>query len=486
MISLSRSLCRCLRVVVRKALGRLKPNLRLIAGPDGLQVQAQGHDQALEYHDPQPRESARLTIPFALLEDVQGTKDEPVHLYCTKNGVLTATWRDRGVERTMQYPPLKDDDTAFPDPPTSWSENPAHLLRALHDAAQCIDPTSSRYALGCLQFQGAAGQLAATDGKQLLLQGGYRFGFPEEILAHGTEVFGCAELPQDQPVEIGCTKTHLVVRTGPWSIFLSRSEGRFPRVAEIIPSFENAQTTVELHPADARFFIENVKRLPGSVESSAVTLDLNGAVAVRSQAEGVQPAEIVLTNSAKTGEDTTICLDRHNLASVAAMGFERVYLYGNDKAVLARDDRRRYVFMPLHEQSAVQRSGDCLVIPSPVSSQSAASCPRSRPFPPTVPMAKNSVRSVPATSSPVETSVESSPQAPLPPQKSAPPPLNRRRRRNAGSGVTAVEQAIALRDQLRLALAGTKDLLRTLKAEKRSQKSLRQALDSLKQLQAVA
>ena len=64
-------------------------------------------------------------------------------------------------------------------------------------------------------------------------------------------------------------------------------------------------------------------------------------------------------------------------------------------------------------------------------------------------------------------------------------PPRRRRRKSATSG-TVLNQSVAVRDQLRVTLSGVKDLIRTLKAEKRSQKSLKLALDSLKQLQHAA
>src|SRR5262245_16750052 len=338
LMQLTRSLCRELCVVLKKALGRLKPDLRVIAGPDGLKVQGRGHQHAVEYYDPQPRDPAELMMPFALLEDVQGTKDEPVRLCCTKSNVLTATWQDRGVERTMQYTLPKDNGTRFHDQPTTWASNPPTLLRALHDASQCTDPFSSRYALGCMQLQGAFGRLAATDGKQLLLQSGYSFGFQDEVLAHSSDVFGCAELPQDQVVQIGKTETHLVVRVDPWSFYLAVGDGRFPRVSDIIPSFQSAKTTVDLHPADAQFLVANMTRLPGNVGQQDVTLDLNGTVAIRAKTDDSQPAEIVLQNSNKSGDSTAVCLNRLNLLRAARMGFENLYLFGNASALLARDD----------------------------------------------------------------------------------------------------------------------------------------------------
>ena len=58
-----------------------------------------------------------------------------------------------------------------------------------------------------------------------------------------------------------------------------------------------------------------------------------------------------------------------------------------------------------------------------------------------------------------------------------------------GEGVSLAlhsAQALAVREQLRGALTGTNELIQALKAERRSQRSLKLALDSLKQLQAVA
>ena len=134
----------------------------------------------------------------------------------------------------MQYTLPKPDDTKFHDEPATFANNPPTLLQALYDASQCTDANSTRYALGCLHFH--LGRIDATDGRQLLVQSGFNFGFDGEILAHGTDVFGCSELPQDQSVLIGKTDKHLVVRVGPWSFYLEiQKEGRFPRILDIIP-----------------------------------------------------------------------------------------------------------------------------------------------------------------------------------------------------------------------------------------------------------
>jgi tetratricopeptide (TPR) repeat protein len=53
---------------------------------------------------------------------------------------------------------------------------------ALADASQITDPESSRYALGCIQLQGTSGKMAATDGRQILLQSGFTFPWQEDLL----------------------------------------------------------------------------------------------------------------------------------------------------------------------------------------------------------------------------------------------------------------------------------------------------------------
>ena len=65
-------------------------------------------------------------------------------------------------------------------------------------------------------------------------------------------------------------------------------------------------------------------------------------------------------------------------------------------------------------------------------------------------------------------------------------PVRRRHRVASSCKASALELALALRDQLRTVLKSTKELIQALQAEKRGQKSLKLALDSLKQLQAVA
>jgi hypothetical protein len=183
--------------------------------------------------------------------------------------------------------------------------------------------------------------------------------------------------------------------------------------------------------------------------------------------------ELVLTNSRRTGEDVIVRIDRRYLARTAAMGFSKICLFGAESALLARDENRQYVWMPLGSEGAVAVSDDCIRIESPLGTRPAVL--RSHPVPRTIAsMSTKTIADAPAAAPDTSTTTNQAAS------------VRRRRRVASSSKTSALEQALALRDQLRAMLTSNKELIRALKAEKRGQKSLKLALDSLKQLQAVA
>src|SRR5581483_1035698 len=92
-------------------------------------------------------------------------------------------------------------------------------------------------------------------------------------------------LPRDRPLSLGKTGTHVVLRLGPWTLFLEiQAEARFPEVARVLPEARDAATHLRLDPEDARFLGSALDRLPGADELNApATVDLNGQVAVRAR-----------------------------------------------------------------------------------------------------------------------------------------------------------------------------------------------------------
>src|SRR5205823_2058857 len=128
-------------------------------------------------------------------------------------------WEDRGIPQSREYvvPGLDDTLNPMPELPTSWTENAAGLLDALAEAVATAATENTRYALGCLQLRGP-GEIVATDGRQLLLSGGFNFPWTDDLLIPRSPVFACKDLPRDDPISVGKTETHVIFRVGPWTL----------------------------------------------------------------------------------------------------------------------------------------------------------------------------------------------------------------------------------------------------------------------------
>ena len=115
-------------------------------------------------------------------------------------------------------------------------------------AFQVTDPTTSRYALSCIQLRGAQGDINASDGHQIYRQAGFTFGCQEDLLVQASKVFAASELHVEQPVLFGKTEDHAAFVIGNWCFWLPiEKEGRFPRLDDALPDPEKAPTTLQLH-----------------------------------------------------------------------------------------------------------------------------------------------------------------------------------------------------------------------------------------------
>lgn len=313
---------------------------------------------AVEYSAPSAWPSSGLVVlPLEALADFEGRDDVTVALEALAPDRTVARWSDRGIPQARDYPVAPIDGLApFPDPPGSWSEAPAGLLDALAEAVATAAEDNTRYALSCLSLRGGDGSIAATDGRQLLVQRGFDFPWPGDVLVRRSPMFACRDLPRDQPVTIGKTETHVVLRVGTWTLWLEiATTVRFPDVDRIIPGPGSAATRFQVDPGDARFLIDSLSRLPGADEPNApATVDLNGRVAVRARASGDGPAtELVLSRSSYTGLPIRLQTNRELLTRALRLGFTEVEVDGADNPLVCRDDRRVLVWQPLDKDSAI-------------------------------------------------------------------------------------------------------------------------------------
>jgi hypothetical protein len=469
LITITRLLARNVSTLFRRSLA-LSPRearflpITVIVGHGVLVFRAATSEFAVEYQEAADQPEAQLNIPWELLHVVAGNKTDEVTIVL-EGSRLVARWQDKDIPQ-MKCWELPDPEAVkpFPESPEAWTENSPELLTAIHHAFETTDSESARYALACVQLRGGSGSLAATDGRQMLMQHGFAFGFDDDVLVRPTSVFGASQLDISSPVMLGRVEKHIAVRTGPWTFWLPiDTDGRFPRVDDIVPRIASTDTTVELHPSDARFLAENLSRLPKTeFDSNAVTLDLNGSVLIRSRGDAsTQPTELQLTNSSKTGNDVRLVTDRTYLSRALAMGLTRLHIADPASPILAQDERRSYVWAVLEKDGVVKPSADAIVVESPPA------------FATTKPRTESITRSK---------SVPRQPVAVTPPQTME----NISTVEQPAENASPIDQAIHLRGVLRDALTATSDLVRSLKRQQKQQRAYKSAIASLRELQGVA
>jgi hypothetical protein len=449
-------------------------------------VKAIVHDIAVQYSEPSDGQAETLWLPFQVLGDFEGKKDDPVELAMADKGHVTAQWRDGNVPQIVRYDsePSADADK-FPTLPEMFAENPSRLLQALADAGETCDPESVRFALGYMLLR-HDGTISATDGRQLLVQSGFTFPWDDAVLLPRSKVFASADLPHDQSVSIGKTGNWVAIGVGHWVIYQAINvDGRFPDVSRHIPQPAAATARCQFSPSDAEFLGQSLPRLPcDETYNFPITLDLNGSIAVRARAsDQSKPTELVLSDSEWSGEPVRINTNRKYLARATKLGFRELLVYGNKVPVLCRDDHREYVWALLDPDTTIAPAEDAIRIESPKANPEA---------PVTKPGAERKVSPVPQ---PVTNSNENAASngngqpnghAKTNGQAKVSGQSRNSAARKSGQDIDGlIRQTEALRTSLRDTLLKTNDLLTGLKQNRRVNRSLQTTLASLKQLKSL-
>jgi hypothetical protein len=221
-----------------------------------------------------------------------------------------------------------------------------------------------------LQFRGQAGEIAGTDGRQLLLWGGFALPFREDLLAPAVPIFGGRELAEEQDVRIGRTAKHVAVAAGPWTVWLAvDAESPYPDVMAVIPS---SSGKLVIDDADAAALLQDLQRRPNSgVEVVPVVLDLGLRSVVR-WPEGTpgRKTPLFLSHSTFSGPATAVKLDPQYLTRALSLGFREMHSASTDSPVLFRDEHRRYVIAnigPIPAPAAALAETTALAAPPPAS-----------------------------------------------------------------------------------------------------------------------
>jgi hypothetical protein len=435
----------------------------VLCRPDknGLVLQACQGDLALRYHLEGARPPDAIAFRASVLAEFEGRRDEPVELEQVAFGKGQARWTDGGVPRVIDLETVVPDSApAFPTLPKQFTPMPAEFIQALDEAAKTTARESVRFALARIQLQGKTGEIVATDGRQLLVQGGFAFPWTDTVLVPRVPAFGIRELANEGKVAVGRTKTHVAVQLGPWTFLLAiDTRSRFPDVDGAVPRVTSGASRLHLDPQDAAFLAANLPKLPGSDhDKSPITLDLHTPVALRGRDEKRgQVTELVLARSTASGPPLRLCTNRSYIVRAVKLGFTEVDVPGADKPLVCRDGPRVYVWMPLERTAAISDGPDTqrinsTEVPAPTSTE-----PERRETPMPAPQTNDHVPNDGRTNGSVD------------PER--------------WSIAEVIAETETLRGLLHDASARTARLLTALKHQRRRSRAVQQAMQSLKGLQ---
>ena len=371
MIQITRAQARLIRAVLRKSapIGsarNYRPPLALHAGEDGLRVRIHAAEVAVEWHNPGTRPPDTIVLPGQALDDFEGAKDAEVALTLQGNDLVQARWNDGGVPQSRDYATVPLDKLSpFPEEPKKFTALDTTFLKALDDASQTASHENSRFALKNLQLRGKAGELASTNGRELLLQRGFAFPFKDDVLIPSIGVFGGRELA-GEPVAMGKSDKHVCLRVGPWKFFFEINDAaRFPRIESAIPMFAGKSTILRMAPDDASFLIHALPRLPGREDNEQVTVDLNGHAAIRAREEDQnRVTELRLSRSEVVGPAVRFVSNRQFLAHALRLGLTEFHVTRPDSPIVGRDKTRLFVWVPLDQSAAIPPKDDATRIDS--------------------------------------------------------------------------------------------------------------------------
>lgn len=301
------------------------------------------------------RSPARVAIPFSLLETIENADADVVMVEELAGGGVRCRWQEGNERKEVDTASSADSASPFPKlpVPNSWQTESSSLLTALHACGKtAAREPGTRYAMNRLQLRGKEGQLAATDGHELLLWGGFRFPFPDCVLVPAIPVFGARELADASEVRIGRTAKHLVVATGPWTLWLTIDQGRFPDILSVFPK-SSRLSKILIDDNDAA---EILRALPGAPRDEEDRVVVRFEFASRPVVRLGSELELPLDRSSSAGPTLALTLDGRYVERALSLGFREVRAAGSQDGVHFRDNHRSYVVARIHSDAAATRA----------------------------------------------------------------------------------------------------------------------------------
>lgn len=315
------------------------------------------------------RPEERLVVPFATLAALHGAGRGAATFEVAEGGAVRCHWPERGQTRSQDSGPIPTEQLAAELPPlgTLHAVQPA-LLHALHACGQTASRTSvGRYALTRVQLRGQAGTVIGSDGRQLLIWGGFDLPIVEDLLVPAVPVFGSTELAAETEVRVGRTASHVTVAVGPWVIWLAvDTTAHFPDVTAVLPKSARTAKLV-FNEADAAALLQDVQQAgPAGDQAVPVVLAFDPRPAVRWPAGTPgRRGPLNLMRSTCTGPATSVALDATLLARALALGFREVRCASAQSPALFCDEHRRYLVVNCEPATATGSADLQTALPGP-------------------------------------------------------------------------------------------------------------------------
>ena len=190
-------------------------------------MKAKFADVAVEYRAPGDSTAETLWVPFQLLADCEGKKDEPVHIEATGKSHVTAQWRDGSVPQIVRYDAKRLPMPTSSPPARDVRREPAGTCCGPGRRRGILRPGSVRYALGNIQLRSRGqhrrnGRPTASGAVRIR----FPVGGPPDPAKQGFSSAGIAARPAGA---VGKSGDWVAFHVGPWAIWLAiNKDGRFP------------------------------------------------------------------------------------------------------------------------------------------------------------------------------------------------------------------------------------------------------------------
>ena len=315
---------------------------------DGLAVSAHCSGAVLTLCFPDTTNVEPFTIPWPIIKQI-AKKWEGIVEIDISDDTVNVRWDEYGIPQRKSFNKEEPRDPCILPVPERFEVDALQLYDGIVAAFPYTDPDAQRYALGGVALNGSNSTIAATDGRQMMIQSGYTFPWKENVVCPASKIFTSKELRSlGDTVSIGLVDGWLCFQVGHVTFQLREADGKFPNVESIWVDNEGEQW-VNLNPADVKFVLKRLGDMPGKEEgSSPVVLVFDDHVSIRGyDTEQNARTDLRLTNSSYNGPPLQDTLNREYLKQALALGIDMISLSPNHSPIRAQSESKRVMIMPL-------------------------------------------------------------------------------------------------------------------------------------------